>query len=695
MMVWRVSLFVIFLFNEILCFHGANDLVTFGKYVDCCAFMDNPSELHQCVAEISRKRNADDPQKKDIIFVTFISNEIHSYSAYFSFFNQFYFIYHDVPFITLSEETGDDYFPDDRRWNKVTALANGLHTWGKDYKYLIYLDADILLSNPSVNISEIIRQTCAENPLTHVIMSEDLLDYGNSGVLIVENHPWSLFFLNSWLEMKSSPNTFCDQHVLNRLSLSLLKNDSIHHITLLPFPLMNSKFPAIENYPSFSSSSSSSSSSCTSPWLIHFLGEYSDVRERIGRSYAKKLCKLLKNISLEGTKENIESNEINLSGSGRLNFLNEFLPGFPIPKKEELVKLKTSALTEWIRRNQEIYENRFDSNQTHFAFDVLDSLSNFCKFQKNINQEYASNGMIPIGKKDCESFVQQFSQTLGNAMHYHFTELQRTCRPAATLENQLKFFSKLKVLLSFYDLRISLVVLKVSLSEDIKDKKRLVQDEISFFEDIQRELVSLKDALTYPQDVNKDLEYEKEKVVLFMSMFTLEKRIVLFQEISSSYYSKLEKGSIVLNSDLADAISNEQVVISDTYSLLEIIQKNLFLPKDNNNNYRDEQPKMHQLLFQDHAFNYITSAMRLTRFYAELKREKEAIEWCDIARNNILLLQSDYLGEDRLIVTLERDVLTQCIQAYSFDKDDAEKIQRGKEFAEKIKARIYHAGTVL
>jgi hypothetical protein len=523
-----------------------------------------------------------------------------------------------------------------------------------------------------------------ENPQTHVIMSEDLLDYGNSGVIIVENHPWSLFFLNSWLEMKSSPNTFCDQHVLNRLSLSLLKNDSINHVTLLPFPVINSKFPAIENYPSVSSSSSS-------PWLIHFLGEYSDVRERIGRSYAKKLCKLLKNIALEGTKETIENNEINLSGSGQINFLNEFLAGFPTPKKQELVKLKTSSVIERIRRNQEIYENRFDSNQTRFGFDVLDSLSNFCKFQMNINQEYSSIGMIPMDRKDCEGFIQQFSQTLGNSMHFHFTELQRTSRPSATLENQLKFFSKLKVLLSFYDLRISLVVLKVSLTEDIKDKKRLVQEEISFFEDIQTELLSLKDSLTHPQDVNKDLEYEKEKAVLFMSMFTLEKRIVLFQEISSYYYSKLGKGS----SGLPEAISNEQVVISDIYSLLKIIQKNLTLPQDHKANSRDEQPKMHQLLFQEHAFNYITSTMKLTRFYVELKQEKEAIEWCDIARNNILLLQSDYFGEDRLIVTLQRDVLTQCVQAYSLDKDDVKKIQRGKEFEEQFRASIYRAGAVL
>jgi hypothetical protein len=680
MIVWRVLFFLVFLFKEIFCFHGTNDLVILGKYVDCCEFMPNPSELQQCVTELASIRA---PQTKDIIFMTFISKEIHSYSAYFTFFNQFYFIYYDVPLIILSEETGDDYFRDDRRWNKVKALANGLHTWGKDCKYLIYLDADILLSNPSVNISEIIRQTYAENPQTHVIMSEDLLDYGNSGVLIVENHPWSLFFLNSWLEMKSSPNTFCDQHVLNRLSLSLLKNDSIHHVTLLPFPVINSKFPAIENYPFVSASSSSSSS----PWLIHFLGEYSDVRERIGRSYAKKLCKLLKNISLEGTKGTTESNEINLSGSGHFNFLNEFLAGFPTLKKQELVKLKTSALTERIRKFQEIYENRFDSNQTHFAFDILDSFSNFCKFQMNINQEYSSIGMIPMDRKDCEGFIQQFSQTLGNSMHFHFTELQRTSRPSATLENQLKFFSKLKVLLSFYDLRISLVVLKVSLTKNITDKKRLVLDEISFFEDIQKELLSLKDSLANPQDVNKDLEYEKEKAVLFMSMFTLEKRIVLFQEISSYYYSKLGKGSTVL----AEAISNEQVVISDIYSLLEIIQKNLTLAQDHKVNSRDEQPKILQLLFQEHTFNYITSAMRLTCFYVEVKQEKEAIEWCDIARNNILLLQSDYIGEDRLIVTLQRDVLTHCVQAYSLDKDDVEKIQRGKEFEEQFRASIYRA----
>jgi hypothetical protein len=152
MIVWRVLFFLVFLFKEIFCFHGTNDLVILGKSVDCCEFIPNPSKLQQCVAELASIRAADGPQKKDIIFMPFISKEIHSYSAYFAFFNQFYFIYHDVPFIILSEETGDDYFPDDRRWNKVKALAVGLQTWGKDYKYLIYLDADILLSNHSRNL---------------------------------------------------------------------------------------------------------------------------------------------------------------------------------------------------------------------------------------------------------------------------------------------------------------------------------------------------------------------------------------------------------------------------------------------------------------------------------------------------------------------------------------------------------------
>ena len=644
-----------------------------NDYTTCCTMLASPDDLLECQKEWSFQERS-----HDILFVTFMSKEIVQYSSLYLFYNKYYFDTYGYNLMVLDELSGNDYFPSDRRWNKIQALRNGIDSWGKNYKYIVYIDADIIFPNPLIDIADHITAAYAENPDIHVIMSEDLLDFGNSGVIIVENHPWSVGFLSRWVELKDSQNTFCDQHVLNRLSLELEKNNSLQHVQLLPFPKINSEFPAIQTL-----------STNSTPLLIHFLGEYSEVRESIGRNLTERLCREVRAVQKSHTN-NHEAIRIDNK---------EFLSHFPVPTRKELAQMKFRALRNRLNRLLLEYDDSFAAADMTAASQFLDSLKHFCEFQQAMTPQVLQRPPKRIvapwdshsQQTNCPDYLRRFHEILGNSLHFHYMELTKPRYQQAGYE---VFFKKMKTLLSFYDVRVSLRVLNTTLSSSsLAEQRRQVDEEIAFLGDTVDQLLSMSDNPLLLQGLreNRGEEGEKERVLLFLRLFVLEKRVALSLPLLEDLHRRVEENdgddTKSIDSLLKDAKDREQVVLSDLSGLVQLIQRNLI-------DGSAELADYYQLLLQEQIFRYIQSSSRLSFYYSLAGSWQESLEWCEIARNNVQLLLDSYRGEDRLIVNLAREVYFRCAEvserasSVSSERD----LSMAREFVQEGESFRYHAG---
>lgn len=219
--------------------------------IECCQYLNSSSSnlLYECIHRITY-HSADrsmisyiNNSLNNIIFVTFISKEIHSYSLP-NILNQILYLQSkNITMRILSEDTGDDYHPVDRRWNKIKAIYNGFNTWAMNYNYIIYIDTDLIFINWDLNVLDIIHRYV----LADIIISMDMIDLANTGIMIIKNTLWSKMFYNQWWIKRTLKNTYCDQHVLNRLIHNINLEDK-HKVSIIPFKIMNSKWPAIGAY---------------------------------------------------------------------------------------------------------------------------------------------------------------------------------------------------------------------------------------------------------------------------------------------------------------------------------------------------------------------------------------------------------------------------------------------------------------
>lgn len=84
------------------------------------------------------------------------------------------------------------------------------------HPYIVFVDADLLILDSSLNLTAIAYASTAD-----VTMSADSMDVANSGCMIVRTTSSSaLQFFTQWLALRAAKGVFCDQHALNRLSLS-------------------------------------------------------------------------------------------------------------------------------------------------------------------------------------------------------------------------------------------------------------------------------------------------------------------------------------------------------------------------------------------------------------------------------------------------------------------------------------------
>lgn len=207
-----------------------------------------------------------------ILFVTFVSKNIYEYAKYSLLLNFLYFRENNIDFVVLGNESSHYYHEFDPRWNKVMLLHDGMNSWGKEYDFISFIDADLFIIDHSFNVLEILETIQDKD----VFMCSDELDVANTGFIVARNTPWSSNFLLTWWRNRFMPNTFCDQHVLNTLLLDI-RGSNDDRVALLPGNAFNSRWPLMDSF-------------LPKDKVIHILGEINAVRIKIFKYFVDYQC---------------------------------------------------------------------------------------------------------------------------------------------------------------------------------------------------------------------------------------------------------------------------------------------------------------------------------------------------------------------------------------------------------------------
>jgi hypothetical protein len=267
-MIWLV-LFVIIYYLNFWAFGYDENINIFGCFVN----LHSDIKTIECLTRAFKLKPV---LKNDIVHVILLSPQIYSYAANNAVVNSVYFQKLDAVVRILSDNTGDDFNPQDRRWNKIKSIPNALTGWAVNCSYIVFMDADLIILSDTFDVQSIINN----NSQADLIMSADTLDSANTGFMIVRNTPWSIDFFSRWWDMRHTANTFCDQHVLNRLvaelkdtqyctrNTSVCMSDFSRHISILDHKALNSQWPAIEHF-------------APTDQVLHLMGETRATRDAV------------------------------------------------------------------------------------------------------------------------------------------------------------------------------------------------------------------------------------------------------------------------------------------------------------------------------------------------------------------------------------------------------------------------------
>ena len=154
--------------------------------------------------------------------VTYATSDIHEYAAYSLSLNAAYSEAHAYSFHILSPQTGAEYEPGDQRWNKVRILLEALEGVDNSARadYVLWLDADLVVLDPSLDLESLIAQA----PAADILICADpepaeIFSLVNTGAVLVRNTLWSRRFLRKWWGESASRLASWDQHIFTRLYL--------------------------------------------------------------------------------------------------------------------------------------------------------------------------------------------------------------------------------------------------------------------------------------------------------------------------------------------------------------------------------------------------------------------------------------------------------------------------------------------
>lgn len=197
-------------------------------------------------------------------------------------------------------------------WSKLLAMEHYFKT--NQYDYLFYLDMDAIIMNQDIQLETFID---ASQRNYDILLTEDSNGM-NSGVLLVRNSPWTLWFLRTaWEQSQLVPTTAVngkaypfrwEQRAFHYLTNSPLwqkaglptytgnVTDIRGHVYMLPQCAFNSYIL----HPLDIHANRESAQYAPGDFLIHFAGKRGDSKKKLMKYYFSQLDQGVKNVTATG-----------------------------------------------------------------------------------------------------------------------------------------------------------------------------------------------------------------------------------------------------------------------------------------------------------------------------------------------------------------------------------------------------------
>lgn len=573
--------------------------------LSCCSILDEKSNMSRA-ANVDKMINCVNSSSSftqeigdnSIVYAMFASPEVYSYAAHATLVNGAFFEYHGYASRLLSAETGDDFYPKDRRWNKVKAVVRALQGdiegsngdgWASNTKAIVSIDTDLFILDWGLDVEQILDTY----PEADLILSADALDIGNTGFLIVRNTPWAISFFQEWWDSRFMKHTFCDQHVLNKLYAALRRKEEEHKLAILENSAVNSRWPAIETMDS-------------EDRVLHLMGETTPYRAAVARHASETTCK-----AYSVSKEHAASEAIDLH-----RFYDLYVPRQLDFSRDRLVQLAKGALAEermeQYRRAasplaKEVDVQRLHAANTNACDDKRPYLSNnqsecegfFREEYRLIRAALRKQGSA-VGQHDAESEDDSDNDEAhgGTANDDAFSEdglirgaVEASERHAMNHSSDFRMFLLDHLAKTLYNV--------VFFSP--RDRKRESADRVL------RVLKSMESEVDTQNPVNR--------------IYLLHKGALIHSQLASYYFS-IEEWEL--------SLEDNKVAINAITDVLAICE--------------EKSPD-----FAGYVLEYIDSASLTSETFFRLKEHKEALEWAQAALNNAQTLFSTFRGEERVI----------------------------------------------
>lgn len=141
--------------------------------------------------------NFDLLQRNEYLLITYSTVNIQQYSLYSYGVNAAFAEMHNYSILATTPSTGHMYELNDQRWNKVAIIAEIVQTHAYDGRYVVWLDADLIVTRLEFLLQSI---TTANAWADLIVCADSNRENGlvNTGAMIVKRSSWSAAFFRRW-----------------------------------------------------------------------------------------------------------------------------------------------------------------------------------------------------------------------------------------------------------------------------------------------------------------------------------------------------------------------------------------------------------------------------------------------------------------------------------------------------------------
>ena len=197
--------------------------------------------------------------------VTYVSKSILEFGAYATAITAAYCEHHGY-FFKVPHYDEYNFESKDMRWNKVLIMLDMLLTWGKDFEYLVWIDADMIVVNMSYSLRSIVDSMPSHFDFIASIMNTKITSTSmvirqhdgdkpmqpteaklNSGAFIVRNTRRAYNILLQWWDTVDR-GSLSDQFGFEGVYQTKFTPEEKAAVGWLPPRILNSEFPIWMRY---------------------------------------------------------------------------------------------------------------------------------------------------------------------------------------------------------------------------------------------------------------------------------------------------------------------------------------------------------------------------------------------------------------------------------------------------------------